>query len=130
MISDCYKTITIEVLNNSVLKKKYLELAETHKPLSGYYFPIIVPETTTVLPPPTLTPFNMQIKITCTFHSNTCKNPYQCPFATKAAIDTVIRNGNETLNGTMFSCEDVITLEQFTPLYYIQTFVPSIIKII
>ncbi len=133
-----YKIICIEILNNPLLKEKYVELAKKHnaevlstdlKP--EYVFPVLLPETTTVYLPPVFTPFNMQVKFTSTFYSKTCINPFNnCGFSTKNAINYVIRTSNATENGYLFSCEDVITLEQFTPLYYIQTWEPLIIQII
>lgn len=133
-----HQIIRIEVLNNTLLKEKYLELAKTHNnkvlstnPAPEYNFPILIPETTTVSLQPVLTPFNMQIKFNSTFYSKTFKKPFEnCGFSTKNAINYVIRNANATENGYIFSCEDVITLEQFTPLYYIQTWVPLIIQIV
>jgi len=72
----------------------------------------------------------MQTNVACMFYSKNTKTPYNCPFATKSAIDCLIRNGNAPVTGTMFSAETEIVLEQFAPLYFIHTFYPTIVKII
>ena len=139
---DKYIIIEIEVNDDELLKNHYNELATKHneKTLSdsakdAYTFPVLCASDIIINSLDNgvlLVPFDLKIKLTSTFYSKCTQNPnkgYVLNSLSQINTNEIQRCGNALVQGNCFSAKNT-SLNKYEPLYYLQMFYPTIVKIL
>lgn len=138
---DKYQIVEIEIYNED-LKTHYANFAHKHnqqtlatQAINVYLFPILCSENLTFETPENkLTSFNLKIKLTSIFYSKNNQKPnngFVLNNFSQKNVKGIVRCGEELVQGLAFSTEEnTIQLQKYEPIYFLELFYPTIVKIL